>query len=253
MRHSYEVLGVDRPVVALKDEYPAGLNDPMHSHDHGQLLFASAGVMSVITRETSFIIPPERAIWLPAGSEHEVSCRGPVSLRTLYLRGSQDNKRPRVFEVSKLLKALILEIMSFDPLYDEEGREGAIIRLMLDEVARMPNAPYSVTMPQSERLLRVCNEIIANPSHPGDLDHWAHIAAMGRRTFTRSFKRETSMGFAMWRQQVRLMEALTLLASGETITRVAFEVGYESSSGFSAMFRRAFGIPPSHYMTQGNP
>ncbi|MCB2061270.1 MAG: helix-turn-helix transcriptional regulator [Novosphingobium sp.] len=250
MKHSFEVLGIDRPVVALNDEYPAGFTDPMHSHDHVQILYASAGVMSVTTRDTSFVIPPQRAVWLPAGIEHEVSCRGPVSLRTLYFRNSEADGKDtcRVFEVSNFLKALILEVASFEPLYDVGGREGEIVRLLLAEIGRMPNAPYCVTMPQDRRLLRVCQEIIADPSDPRDIDDWARLAAMGRRTFTRTFKQETGMGLAVWRQQVRLMEALSLLASGESVTRVAYEVGYDSPSGFSAMFRRAFGVPPSQYL-----
>lgn len=250
MKHSLDVLEVDRPVVALQDEYPAGFTDSMHSHDHVQILYASAGVMSVTTPDTSFVIPPQRAVWLPPGVAHEVSCRGPVSLRTLYLRNRQSGgtEECRVFEVSNFLKALILEVASFDPLYNVDGREGEIIRLLLNEIERMPNAPYCVFMPKDARLLRVCNEIIADPSDPRDIDDWAKLAAMGRRTFTRAFKQETGMGLAVWRQQVRLMEALSLLASGESVTRVAFEVGYDSPSGFSAMFRRAFGVPPSQHL-----
>ncbi len=250
MKHSFDVLGIDRPVVALKDEYPAGFIDPMHAHDHAQILYASAGVMSVTTRDKSFVIPPQRAVWLAPGVEHEVSCRGAVSLRTLYLKPgtTKDSGGCRVFEVSRFLKALILEVASFAPLYDVDDREGAIVRLLLDEIARMPNAPYSAAMPTDYRLLRVCNAIIADPSDPRDIDDWAKLAGMGRRTFTRAFKRETGMGLAIWRQQVRLMEALSLLASGESVTRVAFEVGYDSPSGFSAMFRRAFGVAPSQYL-----
>src|SRR3546814_6278267 len=55
MKHSVDVLTNDRPVMALQDEYPAGFIDPMHSHDHIQILYASAGVMSVRTPETSFV------------------------------------------------------------------------------------------------------------------------------------------------------------------------------------------------------
>lgn len=251
MRRSDEVLSNDRPVVALRDEYPAGFVDVMHSHDHVQILYASSGVMAVRTREVSFVIPPQRAVWLPAGMEHEVACRGPVSLRTLYLRPGGEHARAacRVFEVSNLLRALILEVVEFPPLYDLEGREGTIIALLLDEIARMPNAPYQVVMPADRRLLRVCNAILANPSDPRDLDDWAKIAGMGRRTLTRSFKHETGMGLAVWRQQVRLMEALSLLAAGASITQVAFEVGYESTSGFASMFRRTFGSAPSQYLS----
>lgn len=252
MKHSVDILASNRPVMALQDEYPAGFIDPMHSHDHIQILYASAGVMSVRTPETSFVIPPQRAVWLPAGTRHEVACRGPVSLRTLYLpcEGHEHEKQCRVFEVSNLVKALILEIVDFPTLYDIDGREGQIIALLLDEIARMPNAPYQVSMPSNPRLLRVCNAIIADPSDPRDIDDWAALAAMGRRTFTRSFKQETGMGLAVWRQQVRLMEALSLLAAGASITQVTYDVGYDSPSGFAAMFRRTFGVPPSQYLKQ---
>ncbi len=252
MKHSIDILRTARPVMALQDEYPAGHIDPMHSHDHVQILYASAGVMSVRTPETSFVIPPQRAVWLPAGMRHEVACRGPVSLRTLYLPSGHGERAQecRVFEVSNLLKSLILEVTDFTPLYDVTGREGRIIALLLEEIERMPNAPYRVSMPSDQRLLRVCNAILADPSDPRDIDDWARLAAMGRRTFTRTFKQETGMGLAVWRQQVRLMEALSMLAAGASITRVTYDVGYDSPSGFAAMFRRAFGVPPSQYLKQ---
>ena len=119
--------------------------------------------------------------------------------------------------------------------------------VLIDEIEAMPNAPYHAPMPKDRRLLRVCRAILEDPSDQRDLDDWAQVAGMGRRTFTRLFREETGMGLAVWRQQVRLMEALSLLASGRAITTVAFDVGYESPSAFTAMFHRAFGVPPSQY------
>jgi len=250
MKCSVQLLASDRPVLALEDEYPAGFVDPMHRHDRVQILYASVGVMSVRTRTTSYVVPPQRAVWLPANIEHEVSCRGPISLRTLYLRAdiAGDAKVCRVFEVSRLLKALILEAGTFGNDYELEGRTGQIIELLLNEISHMPDAQHRVPMPNDPRLLRVCQAILRDPSSARDIDAWTAVAGMARRTFTRAFKRETGMGFAMWRQQVRLMDALALLASGSPITQVAFEVGYDSSSSFSAMFRRAFGAPPSQFL-----
>ena len=250
MKHSHDVLALDRPVVALVDEYPAGFVDPMHRHNHVQVLYASAGVMSVRTRGSSFVVPPQRAVWIPADVEHEVSCRGDVSLRTLYLTSkdalTRETGECRVFEVSEFLRALILETSRLDPEYDQEGRAGRIIALLLEEIGRMPEAPYRVSMPSDPRLLRVCEALLADPSDPRDLDDWARLAGMGRRTLTRNFKAETGMGLAVWRQQVRLMEAIALMATGMSITRAAYEIGYDSPSGFTAMFRRAFGYAPSH-------
>lgn len=241
----------DRPVIGLIDEYPAGFVDPNHSHESAQFLFASAGAMLVTTEHTSFVIPPQRALWLPAGAMHSVLCRSAVSLRTLYVDPLYDsNPRDcRVLEVSDFLKALILEVVKFSDEYDLDGREGRIVWLLLDEIARMPTVPYCLPMPSNPRLKRVCQTIAADPADQRDIDAWSSLSGMSRRAFTRAFRQDFGMSFALWRQQARLIEALSLLAIGHSVTSVAFDVGYESPSAFTAMFRRAFGEPPSIYLS----
>lgn len=249
MQHTADFGRCGLPVCGLTDEYPAGFVDPMHVHDRIQVLYACSGVMSVTTPTTSFVVPPQRAVWLPAGTPHEVSCRGPVSLRTLYVEPSRYAQAPdcRVVEVSDFLRALILKVVSFSHDYDPDGHAGRIVDVLLDEIAAMPIAPYCAAMPGDPRLLRVCNAILQRPADDRDVDDWAAVAGMGRRTFTRAFKRETGMGLATWRQQVRLMEALSLMAAGRPVTTIAYDVGYDSPSAFTAMFRRAYGVPPSLY------
>ncbi|WP_240504592.1 AraC family transcriptional regulator [Tsuneonella mangrovi] len=244
-----------RPVVGLEDEYPAGFVDPPHMHSHAQLLYASSGVMSVVVDAESFVIPPQRALWIPAGALHEVSCRGPVSIRTLYFEdalGDLAGSECRVIEISDFLKALILELIRCKDNHDVGGRQERIVELLIDEVRAMPVAPFSAKMPTDYRLLRVCRRILENPADDSDLDDYASLAGMSRRTFTRLFRQETGMGLAVWRQQVRLMEAVSLLAMGQPVTTVAFDVGYESPSAFSAMFHRSFGSSPSHYRPGGS-
>ena len=250
MKHSADVLEADHAIVALKDEYVSGFTDPMHRHDAVQILYATQGVMSVKTPDLAVVIPPQRAVIVPAGMLHEVSCRGPVSLRTIYVKANtlDDIETCRVIEVSDLVKALIVTIADFDANAAWSRRENRIVDFLLEEIQEMPSAPYSVAMPTDERLLRVCKAILDDPSDGRDIDHWASIAAMGRRTFTRAFRRETGVGLAVWRQQVRLLAALSLLSEGMSITMTAYEVGYDSPSGFGTMFRRAFGVPPSRYM-----
>lgn len=211
--------------------------------------------MSVIVEVESFVIPPQRALWIPAGVTHEVSCRGPVSIRTLYFEdalGTLAGEACRVIEISDFLKALILEVIRCNDQYDANGRQGRIVRLLIDEMGTMPDAPYSARMPTDYRLLRVCRQILDNPADDRDLDDYASLAGMSRRTFTRLFRQETGMGLAVWRQQVRLMEAVSLLAMGQPVTTVAFDVGYESASAFTAMFHRSFGAPPSQYRPSGS-
>lgn len=250
MTEAHEYLPVARSVIPLSADYPAGYIDAMHSHPRAQILYAAAGVMSVSTPKTSFVVPPQRALWLPADTPHEVSCRGAVALRTLYLDPELGlcPKECRIVEVSDFLRALILEAATFGVDYDLLGREGRVVDLLLSEIARMPSVPFCARMPNDYRLLRVCKAILADPSDQRNLDEWASLAGMGRRTFTRAFRAETGMGLGLWRQQVRLMGALSMLGTGRSVTSVAFEVGYESASAFTAMFHRTFGASPSHYL-----
>lgn len=242
-----------RPIVALADEYPAGFAEAPHSHRRAQLLYASAGVMSVMTEIGSFVVPPQRAVWLPPNTEHEISCRSPLSMRTLYIETDAAARLPAtcsVIVVSDLLKALVLAAVDADLEYDEHGRDGLIAELLLQEIARAPIAPLHAPMPKDPRLLRVCRRVLANPAMAHSLDDWANIAGMGRRTLTRLFRDQTGMSMANWHQHVRLLEALSLIAEGRPITAVAYDVGYANPSAFTASFHRTFGVAPSHYFRE---
>jgi AraC-like DNA-binding protein len=247
MKRSSDLPLTVRPVVGMSDHYPAGFVDPFHRHDHGQLSYATSGVMTVVTDASAYVLPPHRAIWLPPGTPHEVTCRGPVDLNVLYIDPSLPMRTAscHVFDTSLLVQALFGEVLTFAHAYDELGREGRIVALLLEEIARTPPILVSAPMPTDARLRRVCEKIIADPADQRGLDDFARIAAMGRRTFTRTFRQETGLGFSGWRQQVRLMAALSLLREGHSVTRIAYDVGYDSPSSFTAMFHRALGVPPS--------
>jgi AraC-like DNA-binding protein len=238
------------PIIGLDDEYSPGFVDPRHSHSRAQLLYASSGVMSVTVDDAVFVVPPQRAVWLPSGVEHEVSCRGHVSLRTLYFDEALTGMAGRgceVVEVSDFLKALVIEMSRFGHSYSDRDREMRIAQVLIGELKQMQTAPYRAPMPRDPRLLRVCRMIVDDPAGQQDIDELAAIAGMSRRTFTRQFKVEVGMGLAVWRQQVRIMSALSMLAAGEPVTSVSFAVGYDSPSAFTAMFRKSLGMAPSEY------
>lgn len=249
MKRSSDLPLTVRPVVGMDDCYPAGYVDAFHTHERAQLTYALSGVMSVVTDTTTFVLPPNRAIWLPAGTVHQFACRGEVKLNILYIDPNLPNQpdRCRVFDAPPLCRALIQEVLTFDHAYDETGREGRIVGLLIEEISRMPPIPLSAPMPRDRRLRRVCDEVIADPADQRDIDQLANVAGMGRRTFTRAFRLETGMAFAMWRQQIRLMAAISMLGEGKSITNIAYEVGYDTPSSFTAMFHRVLGEAPSYY------
>ncbi|HYM31502.1 MAG TPA: AraC family transcriptional regulator, partial [Candidatus Cybelea sp.] len=132
-----------------------------------------------------------------------------------------------------------------------QGADGRIMSLILDEVRALPALPLHLPMPSDARLKRVCAAIVAEPGAKATLVAWAAEAGASGRTLLRLFQRQTGMTFAAWRQRARLLAALGRLAAGEPVTTVAIDLGYDSPSAFTAMFRRALGTTPSRYFGRG--
>jgi AraC-like ligand binding domain len=98
-------------IATLTRDYPAGHVVPLHFHDRDQLVYASRGVMTVRTRDGTWVVPPHRAVWIPSGVPHSITMSGSVAMRTLYLKPRLAKTLPRdccVMNVSSLLKELVL-------------------------------------------------------------------------------------------------------------------------------------------------
>jgi AraC-like DNA-binding protein/mannose-6-phosphate isomerase-like protein (cupin superfamily) len=226
---------VDRPLVGFARDYPDGDTVPRHTHDRAQLLYATQGVMRIATDAAAFVVPPGHALWMPQGEPHRVGIEGAVAMRALFLRADAAAAGPgatTVLAVSPLLRELILAACAEPMEWDEAGRGGHLAALILDEIARAPGLPFGVPEPRAD---------LASPRR---LEDWATEAGASPRTLERLFLAETGMGFARWRQRLRLAEAAARLARGETPARAAAAVGYASAPAFGAAFRAAFGITP---------
>lgn len=239
---------VPRPLGAMAKRFADGFRIQPHSHQRDQLLYAVDGTMRVHTAREAWVVPPDRAVYLPSGVTHAIDIRGDVEMRTVYIAPKTDPALPdtaTVLEISPLLRALILALVEEPVLYDEDGRGGAIARLVLSEIGRAPALPLSVPMPADARLRRVCDALLADPSDPRGLDDWALAAGASPRTLARLFEREVGLGFTAWRQRARFHNALEALTRGQPVALVAQRNGYRGASAFSAAFRKVIGVSPS--------
>ena len=247
---------VPRPVAAMAKDFTAGHHITPHWHERAQLIFAAHGAMLVSTSEGSWAVPPQRAVWMPAGVTHEIRMAGDVAMRTLYVRADAAARlaaRVRVLAVSPLLRELILKACALPVAYDVAGPAGRLMALIIDEIAELPTVSLDLPLPRDARLGRICRALSAEPGTPRTLSDWGGDIGASPRTLARLFVKETGLTFAAWRQQARLLAATAMLAAGEPITRIALDLGYESPSAFTAMFKRALGSPPSQYIGDGPP
>ncbi len=159
-------------------------------------------------------------------------------------------RKCRVVGISPLLRQLLVAAAEIPPEYEEDGRDGQVMKLLVAEIERAPSIPLAVPFPSSRALAAKCHGFLERPRIDEGIDRWADALAMNRRTFTRLFRRETGMSFAEWRQQACLSAALPRLAAGEPIIGIALDLGYDSPANFSTMFKRVLGAPPSRYIME---
>jgi AraC-like DNA-binding protein len=202
----------------------------------------------MVAEEGSWVAPPERAIWVPAGVRHSTRHSVGTEMRIVFVRTDAVPGLPTrcaIMQVSPLLRELLLAVMDLPTLYDEDGADGRLVRVLLDRIAVLPEEPLHLPMPASRNLRAIAVELAESPSVP--LAKAALKAAMSPRSFARHFETETGLSFGAWQRQARLLRALELLGTGLRVGDVAFSLGYDSTSAFIAMFRRAFGTTPARY------
>ena len=238
-------------VIAYGRDLDKGDILPFHSHRRAQLVYASNGVMAVTTRTASYVVPPLRAVWMPGGVEHQIDARSAVSMRTLYIDVQEAAGLPDVvcvLQVTPLLRELIVEAVTTGPGYESDSPQSRIMAVILDQIRSQPVASLALPIPSDPRLRRLVQLLISNPADSRSLDEWAGEVGASKRTLVRLFRAQTGMTFRDWRQQRRLHRALELLTTGETVTSIALEVGYDNTSAFIAMFRRCLGTTPMRYL-----
>ncbi len=218
-----------------------------HSHDRHQLAWAANGVLTVIVEAATWVLPPTRALWIPAGVLHETSAVEKATMRTLYLKPELCPitwPAPQPVAVTRLLADLIEHLSDAALKAGERARVEAVLLDLLQPVA---TTTIEVTMPTDERALAVARALLADPADPRSLAEWAHDVGASARTLTRAFLTDTGIPFSRWRTALRLRAALPELAAGKPISAVADEVGYQTPSAFVAAFRRETGLTPGAY------
>ncbi|HEX4408599.1 MAG TPA: helix-turn-helix transcriptional regulator [Xanthobacteraceae bacterium] len=245
-----EFEAIPRPVVVICNNFEAGHVIPPHCHRRSQLVYGAAGTMMVETQYGRWIVPPDRAVWIPAGMVHNLAMIGSVTTMTIWSEPNAIADLPencQVVDMSPLMRSLLAAAIDVEPEYELGGRDGTLMMLLLHELKSLSPLGLSLHFPKHNRLAVRCREFLKEPNPRATIESWSESLNMSRRTFTRLFRKETGQSFAQWRQQACLFAALPRLAAGEPITQIAYDLGYESPTAFATMFKRLQGVPPTQY------
>ena len=222
-----------------------------HTHRKGQLMYTLRGVIHCEIEAGIWIVPPQCALWIPGGVSHSARGNGEAHVYCLLIDPDAAGALPAqccTLGVSGLLHELISKAISFPQLYEVDGAQGRLINTLLDELAQAPLEALHLPMPQDARLRRLANSLLADPADKATIGQWAMRIGMSERSMTRLLLEELGLSFGRWRRQLHVILSLQRLATGDSVQRVALDLGYENASGFITMFRKTVGQPPARYL-----
>ena len=185
----------------------------MHAHNEAQLTFAASGMMQVHTAAGRWLVPPQLAVWAPAGVPHKVDVLVDAELWMIYWqpRAVRDwapsNSLDHAFalRVTPLLRALLDTAFAAGVTPEKEE---LVARLVLHDLIETPDAPTFLPLPASAVGRRVADLAFADGRNRLDVNELASRAATSVRTVSRLFPAETGLTFKAWRQRARIVRAI---------------------------------------------
>lgn len=209
--------------------------------------------MRVETALASWVVPPDRAVWIAAGFEHSVQVVVPVQMQTVYLRPDQvPDVQPscRVIGVKPLLRELVLEVRRRGMLIASIPEQKRLAAVLLDQVFDTRSLPAQIRLPTDKRARAVAQRAQVDLARVPPLQELVGGCGVSVRTIERLFLHETGLTFGRWLQRVRALHAVGRLVGGISVAQAGMEVGYESTSAFIAMFKRVLGRTPGSYLRE---
>jgi AraC-like DNA-binding protein len=235
--------------------YRKGVRLGAHMHREAQLVYAAKGTMQVTTPKGRWLVPPDRAVWVPARLEHAIDVLADIDMRTLYFDLAWLASEPRseslkaefVVKVSRLLHQTIIAL--FDGRNNPE-RTGLLVRLAMLELHHAEDSTTFIPLPHEPRCRRAAAIVLSDPTAAHEIETLAHAVGTSARTLSRLFSSETQLSFKSWCQRARIAAAIEQLSmqANVSIKQLASDLGYASVPAFSHAFRQVTGkTPPEFY------
>ena len=241
------------PVRAGTFRYEGGeLVTTWHTHDLHQLEYALEGVVELETESAHYLLPPQQAVWVPAGLLHRTTIRRVRTVSVFFDAAMvpDRDRRARVLAALPVMREMIvygtrwpIDRATSDAVADTYFE--ALAHLVVDwlEHERPLSLPASRD-PVISAVMTHTNEHLDTVTAP-DV---CRAVGVSERTLRRQFVAATGMTWREYALHARLLRAMTLLAEpGPTVLDVATRVGFESVSAFTRAFSRYTGETPTAY------
>ncbi len=220
-----------------------------HTHDVGQFTFISRGVVNLETAHEHWILPELKLIWIPPGVLHGRHSYG--SLRGWLVRVGVDYARYLPKNISVIAPSFLL-LAALERIAVLQAVDSRFLQLLAElvfsEVKETDTLNFRIPLPRSPYLRTWALDFCSHPTINTTVKMAAAATKTSSRSFTRHFFKETGKTFSEWKRSVVIQGAIERLAEGANVSEVAYEIGYQDSSSFIAMFKAAMGISPKQFI-----
>jgi len=238
------------PIYFRSASIPSDAVNPEHRHVWGELVYSFSGVMEVKIADHHYLAPPQYAVWLPPFVEHKGLNKYETTFCSVYIAEELCTALPKTtcaLTVSPLLRAVLEHLRDHPPAEQRSEAEERLLRVVLDQLAGAARAGSYLPTSDDPLLGPLLRMLEACPGDTRSLPELAREVNTTERTLTRRCQRDLGMSFVEWRQRLRIVKAMPLLEAGQTVERIAFDLGYSSASAFITMFRRMMGVTPDEF------
>jgi len=246
------IIDSQKPVLPYWKQVNDAFCSESHSHPRGQFIFAIKGITRVVTKQGIYLVPTQQAFWCPPNHDHTLIFPGKVDIANLFIDPQWAKLLPmeqQVFDVSPLLKELILKAINIGENYSPQSKEHRLMEVILDEIQGLKVSPLSLPGTEHRKLQKIMSNILENPANNKTVEQWADSVHLSKRTLARLFKQEVNMTFTEWRMHARLFYALERLYEGDSVTTISLDLGYNTPSSFIVAFRNILGKSPLEYVS----
>jgi AraC-like DNA-binding protein len=223
-----------------------------HFHDLHQLEYAFEGVAQVETATARYLLPPQQAIWIPAGVEHSTTLTRVRTMSVFFDPSRHVNAQDhvRVLPATSLIREMILHAGCW-PISGgwSDDRADRFFDTLVDLVEDLLDHELPLWLPTGRDPLVVAAMAVTQEqlADVGFADV-CRVVGASERSLRRAFAEDAGIPWRQYLLQSRLLRAMALLADpGPTVLAVATGVGFDSTSGFARAFRAYTGETPSAY------
>ncbi len=227
-----------------------------HAHERHQLMYAFSGTLRLEAENGIYLLPPQRAAWIPAGVRHRTTLHNVLSGSVFFAPSlvTAEHAAVRIISVAPLVRELVRYALRWPPGRDPDDilAESFFKTLGLLCVEWIKEEmPFRLPAAKSRQISGAMEFTLAHLEN-ATLEGAADTAALSPRQFRRRFLAESGIVWRQFHHQARMLRAMELLVLPQAaVTDVAYTVGFNSLSAFAKSFSRFTGQSPKEFRRSG--